>query len=360
MDFKNKKRYIKDQYEQHTNMKFQYDNTPMWITNLIVFNVYEQNLSVMHLDELVEKYLGACNYEHIDNPDEDELINDDFDPSDVPTIKYRDIIELNRTEAEQLRKMKIDTTLTKLQELQLVKYYFQCMLTDKDIWQNEILLWDIYINYGKMRFRNLAYEKGVNMGTIRIQDMILSTYTEISSTLSLRVELINAICIVLGLKHSQDYSKIPKKTIENSIKWFQSHSAKIHTAFDIRNQKNIKEYNLKTTTRLINKVFAKWGFSKVVQGEPKKVRIEGKQVNVADYKVENTSQVSIETFLDIGIKDEKEIIKLKNANDVYDKIKPKKSSASLINTDVVVVSDSFLPLGFIKSDFDDSGVVLID
>ena len=321
-DLKNKKDYIVDQYETYHKMKFD-QTTPKWIINLCLTNIFEQNMSEMLLEPLFKRYLTECSYEH------EELLYDEaclLQEQDVLSIdinfndefEYNDIKDLTYPDANVLKKKKIESVLSKEEEIQLEKYYFQHALVNMDIWDSKVEhnLWDIYKSYGKNKFRNMSFEKGLLAGTVRINDIISPGYPELSSSLVLKLEMIDQIRNKIGLKHSQDFVEVSKETIADSVQWFDENRKKIHNIFQIRDGKK-EEFNSRSVTDLINKVFSQWGYSKIKLGKERK-KINGKMVNIAPYSIINENYD----------KDTREF------TDVYKYIKPKKVKQTEIKVEV--------------------------
>ena len=292
-DLRTKSHYIVNQYEHHLKMIYPNKETPEWIRHLVLSNIYEQNMSIMMLEDMFKRYLSECSYEHEDI-DEDELEEEmDMEEMDMcidGEFDYKDIPELTLSQTKELRKKKIESSLTKMEEAQLEKYYFQHMLVEKDIWDVEDELWDVYKNYGKGKFRNLSYEKGYIDGSVIICDIVSQIYPEISNKLALRVELIDEICGTLGLEHSHDFSQISKDKLDSCVDWFRTNSKRIHNVFEIRdrNTENTK-FTSRNTTDLINKVFSKWGYSKVKAGKKSKKRVNGEVIYTTPYNIENVN-----------------------------------------------------------------------
>lgn len=312
-DLKMKYQYIVNQYEQHLQMNYPNKRTPEWIKQLVLSNIYEQNMSIMMLEEMFKRYLTECSYEHEDIDDEELEEEMDMDEEECivdDLFEYKDIHELTFSQMKELRKKKIESSLTRMEETQLEKYYFQHMLVEKNCIKQEMELWSVYIDYGKGKFRNLSYEKGYKDGSVRICDIVSDVYPEISSRLALRVELIDEMCTTLGLRHSQDFTEVSKEKIEGCVEWFKNNSKRIHSVFEIRNNKKTDKFTARNTTELINKVFSKWGYSKVKKGKQIKKGIRGKQVDVTPYNVENV--------FDQTDSDDKLVI------DVYEHVKAKK------------------------------------
>jgi hypothetical protein len=244
----------------------------------------------MMLDQLFQRYLTECSYKHADI-DEDELeIEMELEVEQVNVeIEYNEIPEITRSVVTELRKKKISSVLTKVEEASLEKFWFQHMLTDKNIWNKdiEIDLWDVYKDYGKGKFNNMSYEKGFKDGSVRICDIVSEVYPEISGRLALRVELIDEMCTTLGLRHSQDFSEVSKEKVESCVNWFKTNKQRIHSVFEIRDQTKSATFDSKATLYLINKVFSKWGYSKVKSGKKSGKRVDGKMKYSTPYNVSN-------------------------------------------------------------------------
>ena len=248
----------------------------------------------MLLEKMFQRYLTECSYKHI-KLDEEELEEElDMDEEECivdEDIEYHDIKELTMSQVRELRNKKIHKPLTKMEEAELEKYYFQInVIVNRNNWdKNELDLWNIYKNYGKGKFRNLAYEKGLKDGTVRICDIVSEVYPEIGSKLALQIELIDEMCGVLGLKHSQDFTQVSKERIDNCVDWFKNNSEKIHNVFEIRDRKKIAKFDSRTTAEIINKVFSKWGYSKIKAGTKSKKRVNGEVVYTTPYNIKNTN-----------------------------------------------------------------------
>ena len=243
----------------------------------------------MLLQEMFKRYLHECSYEE-EELDEEELEEEmDMDEECIidDEIQYKDIPELTFSEMKELRKKKFESSLTKMEEFQMEKYYFQHMLVVTRRIKDEMALWDVYKDYGKGKFRNLTYEKGYKDGSVRICDIVSDVYPEISSKLALRVEIIDDMCKVLGLKHSQDFTQVSKEKIESCVEWFKKNSKRIHSAFEIRDRNKTGNFSVRSTTDLINKVFTKWGYNKVKRGKRNMKGTKEKRIDKTPYNFEN-------------------------------------------------------------------------
>ena len=321
-----KKSYLSIQYESQHQLTFDLQ-TPEWITELVIKNEFEQNMSIINLNQLFERYLKECHYE--EQYVSDELVQEDFKDNDDTIIiddsfEYEEIPSISTDDAILLMKKRVELTTTKLEEATLEKYYFQIMLVvinkRKLIIQKQ--LWHIYLEYGKGKFRNLAYEKGYNEGTLRLCDIMNDVYPEVSRAFSLRVEMIKEICTTIGIRHTNDLDTVSKEKLDSCVEWFKDNSVKIHTVFNIRNQsKPDALFDSRAATNLINKVFNKWSYTSIKAGTRSKHSIDGNVVYTTPYHIKS-----------------KTVDAKKNWNvNVYDNLKPKKVRQT--NKKVVIKDD---------------------
>ena len=301
----NKVKFHKSHYEKFLKMEFN-NQTPKWVKDLLINNIFESNMSIMSLKELFYKYLQLCNYD-IEDEDEQELDDLDIDDEDCNLVfedyQYQDIPSINRDELRVLITKKKKEPLSDLEEFTLNKHFFQNTLTYQQKGLNmipiedEISLWNVYCNYGKKKFRNLQYEKGVNSGTLRICDIISSSFPEIADNLSRKLEDIIEITQKLGMKNSQDFKIIERKNLVDNLGWLDQNSARFHTNFGLRNRAK-GEFTLKNGSELLGKIFNSWGYSKIKRGKRKTTKINGKNIDMSNYCCENTEDVEVYEYLD--------------------------------------------------------------
>ena len=290
-DLLTKASFITSQYEAQHQLAFDM-KTPEWIIELVIKNTFEQNMSIINLTQVFERYLKECHYQ--EEFVVEEALPEDFEDHDGTIIvedgfEYEDIPLINIEEARALSRKKLDLTATKLEDVTLEKFNFQVMLwkINKRNLNIQIQLWHIYLEYGKGKFRNLAYEKGYNEGTLRLCDIMDDVYPEISRAFSLRVDMIKQICSTIGIRHTNDLDEVSKETINNSVEWFKENSGKIHNVFNLRNNKKTDTFDSRTTTELINKVFNKWSYTSIRAGDRSGHRINGNIVYTTPYKIKS-------------------------------------------------------------------------
>jgi len=299
----NKVLFHKNHYEKFLKMEFT-EVTPKWVKDLLINNIFESNMSVMNLRLLFYKYLELCNYmledEDVDDLDfeeeENNLVFEDYQYTDIPSI--------NRDQLRELIVKKKREPLSDLEEFTLNKHFFQTTLTyhqnhlDIIPIEDEISIWNVYCNYGKKKFRNLQYEKGLNAGTLRICDIISASFPEIADNLSRKLEDIVDITQKLGLKNSQDFKEIHREIIVNNIGWLEENSDRFHTNFGLRNRCKNKEFTLRNGSELLGKIFSSWGYSKIKRGKRKTTRVNGKNIDLSNYWCENTEDIDVYSYLE--------------------------------------------------------------
>ena len=299
----NKVKFHKSHYEKFLKMEFT-NLTPRWVKELLINNIFESNMSIMNLKELFYKYLQLCNYE-IEEDDKEELDDLDIDDEDSNLVfedyQYPDIPDITFPQRQELLKKKKNLPLSDLEEFTLNKNFFQATLIVNGRsslkMEDQISLWNVYCNYGKKKFRNLQYEKGLNSGTLRICDIISSSFPEIADNLSRKLEDIIDITQKLGLKNSQDFKIIDRNVIVDNLEWLEQNSERFHTNFGLRNRTK-GEFTIEVGSKLLGKIFNSWGYSKIKKGKRKGKRNNGKQIDISDYCCENTEDIEIYEYLE--------------------------------------------------------------
>ena len=314
--------FHKIHYEKFLKMELT-EGTPKWVKHLLINNIYESNMSIMNLEQLFYKYLELCNYD-IKDEEEEEL--DDLDIKDEESnlvfldYQYEDIPEITFTQRQELLTKKKLEPLEDIEEFTLNKSFFQATLIVEGRsnikLDEQISLWNVYMNYGKSKFRNLSYEKGVAMGTLRICDIISSSFPELADNLSRKLEDIIEITQQFNLKNSQDFKTIDRGTIVDNLSWLETHSKRFHTNFGLRQQKRKGEFTLKNGSELLSKIFSSWGFSKIKKGKQVRGRVNGKRVDMTDYKCENTEDVEVYKYLEAKAKKQYEK-KVRNIKGIF-------------------------------------------
>lgn len=255
-----------------------------WLENLYIDNLYEYALSVMKTREEFIKYLHLCNYVEEDrnitsNGDDLNIIN-----TDPVIFKYDDIPSITSNEMKVLRKLEHKTDMD---NAKLEKFFFQQSIENISL-DDEAVCWRLYNDCGKSKFRNISYEKGIRSNTLNLGDVISTTLPILAEKMSLKLEIIQDLTSWLGVTNTQDINtKINSETINKLVPLFKENLTKIYDAFEIKRSKGKEELNSTQIIRITNQVLDKWGFSSLERGERKQKRVDGKRVEVSEFKLQN-------------------------------------------------------------------------
>jgi hypothetical protein len=286
---------LQNKYTQQ-NLSFPND-TPEFVKNLLYHNKLEQNLSIMSLRDVFERYLELCNYNK-DDLDVSSIIEVEFDEFIADKIKYYDIPDITPSICKTLINKKKHTPLLELESLQVEKFHFQCLLLNKpeDVEEG---LWKIYSNFGKGKFRNISIEKGITQGTCTIQDIIeKESYSHLNSGICLRLDLIREITSWIGMTNTSEYGyRLTKDKLDSIINNFEDNRQKIHIAFDMRDRTRDK-LDGKTTIVLINKILDRWSYSSL-KSDTKQKKIDGKNIRTTEFVIigKNNDEIDIEKHI---------------------------------------------------------------
>jgi len=300
--------------------------TPDIIKNLVYFNKLESNVSIMSLKPFFNRYLDLCNYKKEEiNEDILEVEFEQFIAND--DIQYNDIPEITPSQVKSFILKKINHPLLEIESLQLEKFYFQCHLLHKPS-NVEEGLWKLYKNFGKTKFKNISIEKGFIEGTCTIKDIIeKESYSHLNSGTTLRIEIIQKICEWVGMKHTSEYGFfISKEKLNNIIKNFEENRQNIHVAFDMRDRTR-GPLDSTTTLALMNKVFDRWNYSKILRDKKKK-KVKGKVIDNSEYILSEHKNNDINIHINI-----KPYIKNKNTNKKMHPLLKYKDDSKFISND---------------------------
>ena len=298
--FEDRVYYHRKHYEKYLQFDC-IDNTPKWVKDLLVYNIFETNMSIMNMRELFMKYLEMCNYTIVDDDDEDL---EDLDIEDNKVIKeefnYEDIPEITYSVLKELLLKRKKEPLTDIEDMMICKSFFQDTLKREDDFEkmkldDEITLWNLYVKYGgRTKFRNLCYEKGYYQGELRIADIISVNYPELADNFSRKLEDIIDISNRFGLKHSQDTKKILRSDIEKNLEWIRENERRFTTNFDLRQSRSkSNEMDIRKAVDLLNMILGKWGYSKIKKEKQIRKRVNGKLFDVSDFNNENTEDIDV-------------------------------------------------------------------
>lgn len=287
-----KKKLIREQFESYTKVKYG-NETPLFLEELYLYNIFEQNMSIMMLEKLFNRYLLECNYEICDGGDDDDLEDIDFDSFIDNVVDYSDIKNITDQEFKDLKIKQKREVLTLNEKMQLKKHCFQKIIKDTTD-MIEMNLWELYKEVYKIaKFDSVRNQFGVNEGCLRIYDIVNSSkYDILANTKILRLEMLLSVCKELGIKYTEDYGKkIKRESIERIGELLQNKEKDIEVIFSLRNRSTKKDekYTLRRTLEVLNQMFDKSGFASIKM-DKNRVRkmVDGKRVDVSDYVIVNT------------------------------------------------------------------------
>lgn len=282
------------------NYYFKGEQTPEFVKFLCVFNQMERNISIMNMRNLFDKYLELCNY--VMQYDTDIDVSEvEFDGFVEPNIPYNDIPSITHSECKQLCMKKQKEPLTELESLKVEKYQFQLyLLNTKDDDGVEEPLWKIYTNFGRGKFRNISQEKGIDVGTLTIQNIIdketNGNYIHLNTGQSMKMEVIKQIRNWCGMKNSQEVGySIDKEKLDSIVEKFQTNRKKIHLAFDMKDRAN-DTLNIKSTIQLINKILDRWGFTSIKRQKIRKMT-KGIKSETSTYVLEMKKDIDVASYI---------------------------------------------------------------
>ena len=161
------------------------------------------------------------------------------------------------------------------------------------------ILWDIYNQYGREKFRNLAYEKALNDGSltiVNIHQMDAHAYRILNNGFSLQCVVIQEIKTILDVQHTHDFnSPINMDKLQLLIKHLRQNESKIVTAFGLRCRRasDPADFSTRNAVDLTNQILRRWGFSTLSRKGRKRKRVHGVQVEASVFSLRNSAVVSV-------------------------------------------------------------------
>ena len=223
--------------------------------------------------------------EHITKEaDISSILEVDFKDFVKNDVEYSDISVISQDECQKLIDKK-RVCLSLIETLQVHKFIFRNLLLDRSDKIED--LWNIYSDYGKEKFRNIAIEKGIQEETCTLDDIIeKDSYRHLNTGISSRVAVIQDIISWVGMKNTSDYEfSMTKEKLEGIIEKFEKNRERIHKAFVMRDGTKGK-LDCKKTLALLNKVLNRWCYSSFKYVD-KRERKDGKLISIAKYNLIN-------------------------------------------------------------------------
>jgi hypothetical protein len=321
----------KESYFKSKN--FNFENASVSFKQLVIDNIYEQNMSTMNLDSMLNYYLKECNYT-VKTDNVDVNINDiefDLDIQEEILTPFDDIKLINEFEAMLLiRKRQQNNQLSNSEKLELDKKLFvSCFCNNNVAWVDQehvAFFWSKWVNFGRTKIRMIRKEKQLieeytTIGKLYEKQCDDVSIAGIQKNRLLKIEWIRNICNDLGLKHSQDTKTIiPHNLVKKIHNRMILEEKNIRQCFEIRDQRKDRDADITfiDSVKLLNSIFNSFGYSKFVKGKRKQTRVDGKRVEVSDFQLQTSDKdfvkegISCDTiydYIDLMDKEAKRLLK---------------------------------------------------
>jgi hypothetical protein len=276
--------------------------TPPWTTTLRARNVQELNVSVMCLERLFQRYLRECNYvEELDATD--ILLHLDLHTSKPEPAQYGydDIPQLYPDDVYSLIQKRIEGAITQQEEVQLAKYHFQQLVLDVSPSVKSIL-WNLFIQGGQVKSRNLSYERALRNSSTTLQAIRRGdrhAYRALVDTFSLQCALVQEITTTLSLAHSHDFtSQIGADQLQLLSSYLKNNEARIKTAFGLRFRRvsELNKGSARHAIEVVNQILHRWGFSSLHRQGRKRKRTAGVQSEDSVYCLRSKDQLLVNVY----------------------------------------------------------------
>jgi len=307
----NKLTFYKEQYKA-------FEKSPEVIINLFLHNFLENQLSITNSEKLMKRYLTECNYNIVEMKPDNLIVYDEELKNDCKlTNIIRDLIENtpNQYRVSELEKIKLIRKLTDSERDELDRFWFTSIYTGntptgyRDLKLPVIALayniWKTQFN-GKKFIKSLRYEKLLLDGKITLQDLVEKrwdkmSFAELQSSDLIKISRVIYTCKKLGLKHMNDTDTIiPQEKMDEFYREAKDeyNNFKIDMGIKDRRKDKNKELTLNDFERLIKSVFTNSSnFCNLENVNVKRIRINGKQKRVKDFKLNPNKNIIKEMLI---------------------------------------------------------------
>ena len=285
------------------------------IKRLFINNKVEHNLSIICLEKVFFQYLERCGYQTKTGADifEEKELRDE-NKIDLKMFKYEEIKELTYSELCKLKEKQKKDGLEEIEKLQVEKYYFQIVIDD--VGEDKAgILWKLYCDYGKSKFKSIAFQKSPH--SIEQLTSISGRACFWTDNYLLRLETIKNVCLTLGLKNTGELRSVERRELERKVGEILEMKEKIKNIFDLRDrgekdeEKKGKENDLKNAISLVNEVLSRVGYTVLKKNKTRKrEKVNGVIVDTTDF--------SIQSIVDIDVFESIRPYKLKRFDDEID------------------------------------------
>lgn len=280
--------------------------TPMWLSELLVSNQLERNLSIHYLKIFFEKMASASGYKFTD--EEDLVVEDDTQAEDVPQleteidemeldddneIEYKDIpYPFDDIRALKLKRLR-GQILTELEKLILAKNTFKdkyLVSPDAIKTEQEHVLWMIFTGskFKKNKLRLLQIEKTVRENPNYLNSFIdVTKHSVFQQAILTQLQHLMKMTEILKMSHTQDENA--EITRENMLKYgtYLSENKEVFDslkkAYSIKIEGKVNFENIKFLSGLINQLLHEIGYTELKAEKQKTKIINGKRTTVSNF-----------------------------------------------------------------------------
>lgn len=317
------------------------------IKQLIVDNTHEYNLSSSKMSAMFYKFLMECNYDYqkkeekIEEEEDWEIEEDKAIPFvDIPIITNEEYKELNN-------KRRNGDALTELDKCKADKYVFIKTFTNDNLedWVNngfDEVFWQTWVNYKRVKIRNIKTEKKVRENRTSITELHAREAEQCDLAVMHNTKIIQAgkvieLCGELGLDISSQHlgCEVNHERMFKVLYDIRKDNGKRYRElFNIRDQR--KDKTVMSTVNcisLLNTIFKNYGFTKLKPVRKQRMKVENinKQVSIyalvdnvqdicKDVKVhpESWKNLGERIYNSIKLPEEKRLIRLLvNSNKIH-------------------------------------------
>ena len=285
-----------------------YVNSPLAIRNLVAYCEFEQNMAIMNLQPLFERYLAECNYS-IGDP----LVIHDLADIKINADSYIPFNQIPIIDGFIVRKyqkrLHEGDSLSDIERISVSRYFFtRCFYRNGIAYIDSThaeWFWDVWLGFKRQKIYAIRNERRVREGRVSVKELFeLSADRNgkpcLATTSYLQLEQILLITEQLGLKTSQDTETvIPRNIIERTRIFLDQRSTHLRKCFDLRDRRKDKDVGLTTkdTISLINSVLGSFGMTRLVKHGPAQVRNGHKLMPNPDPQFKLQTQLSHEPGL---------------------------------------------------------------
>ena len=274
--FKDKKEKLK---LDHPLVAWQ--SAPVWAEENYIYNTNEVAVSRAEYRKVFRRYLNLCGYklEIVDEKGSMTLDN-------IAETDFDDIREIDDVEADDIEKKKQRDEAEPEDLLALKKYKVMMHIKQSHAEKYGRLIWKTYITE---KSAEQHYWNAVREAKTTVEDNAMNEatarYIVMASKSVEQRTMIHKIMKVLKMKHSFETKDLPAAEMDEIIKELAPMENDIRRIFSLAKSRRKGDMDVGACADMISSMFAAWNGSNV-KSNAKRVRKEGKQTRVYDYKIQ--------------------------------------------------------------------------